>query len=138
VFRAELFAALAFALAIASTAGCGDDGSCIEGLNVDCEPLYEPTFSNLHSRTLGSICGSNAVCHGGSSPQLGLSLAEPDRAHQLLTEGGRLVKPGDPACSVLMIRLESSDPSFVMPPGRQLSEAERCVVRRWIAAGAAR
>jgi hypothetical protein len=48
------------------------------------------------------------------------------------------VIPGDPGCSEVVRRIESSDEEYQMPPGDKLSEGERCAIRRWIAGGAVR
>lgn len=55
-------------------------------------------------------------------------------------EGGRVIVPGDPDASPLWQRILSTDPAEQMPPPethKELSEAERAVLRRWIAEGAA-
>jgi hypothetical protein len=48
------------------------------------------------------------------------------------------VIPHDPACSVLMERIETSDVSLRMPlaAGQPLPAADRCAIQQWIAAGA--
>jgi len=50
--------------------------------------------------------------------------------------GVKRVLPRDPACSPLMVRLESPDPNFVMPRGDRLSEPALCVFVQWIKQGA--
>ena len=36
-------------------AGCG--APCLDSVDVECAPLYEPTWDNVHSRTLEPTCG---------------------------------------------------------------------------------
>jgi hypothetical protein len=62
--------------------------------------------------------------------------AEIEEAHRLLLDGR--VEAGDAACSLVMQRIHSDDPSFQMPPGRRLIESERCAVQKWIENGAMR
>jgi hypothetical protein len=50
------------------------------------------------------------------------------------------IVPGDTAASLLVERIDAGDPDVVMPPpdsGKSLTAAQRDVLRRWIAAGAA-
>lgn len=69
-------------------------------------------------------------------------LADADTAYgSLLGAGGGAARvvPGDPDCSPLMQRLESTDPAKRMPLGEDnLPEGVRCAIRRWIQEGAAR
>ncbi|MEZ6061838.1 MAG: DUF1549 domain-containing protein [Planctomycetaceae bacterium] len=54
-------------------------------------------------------------------------------------DGLRVVVPGDPDASELIIRVTSDDESLVMPPpesGKTLSDEEIGILRRWIASGA--
>ncbi|MCC7380316.1 MAG: hypothetical protein IT384_00695 [Deltaproteobacteria bacterium] len=119
--------------------GCGGSGDCLEALDLACAPLYEPTFAELHARTLSGSCAVGG-CHSGTSRAAGISLEGIDEAYAALTgeAGGPRAIAGDAACSLLVRRVESSEASFVMPPGRPLSTAERCVIRRWVANGAQR
>ena len=69
----------------------------------------------------------------------GLVLEDPTESYDaLLGRNGapRRVIPGDPACSDLMVRLDSPGQEWSMPPGTPLDERARCAIRRWIAAGA--
>jgi hypothetical protein len=71
--------------------------------------------------------------------QAGLVLLGRDEAYDHLlgeTDSRARVVPGDPECSLLVQRLESTDPQFVMPVGMRLPEGQRCAVRQWVAAGA--
>jgi hypothetical protein len=71
--------------------------------------------------------------------QGGLDLSDRAGAYQqLLGSTGRArVVPGDASCSILMERLESTDPNQRMPLREaQLSEGVRCAVQTWIKNGA--
>ena len=136
----------ASAVCIALLVACGDDGSggtagmnggeCLAPLDLECSPSYSPTFDEIYSRRIAPTCGAGgASCHGAMGHQAGLTLADADGAYDALR--ARLV-PGDPECSLLMKRLESEDPEFVMPVGLRLSPGERCAFRLWIANGAER
>ncbi|MCC6785721.1 MAG: DUF1549 domain-containing protein [Planctomycetes bacterium] len=81
------------------------------------------------------------ACHGfdakARKAELRLDTLDGQRAER---EGRVPVRPGDPDGSELIARIESHDPERVMPPPdsqRVLSDAERAVLRRWIAEGAA-
>jgi hypothetical protein len=114
----------------------------VAGLSTACAPLYDPTFQQIFERTLKPTCAqAGGACHAMDGARGGLIFEDPDRAYQLLLgqDGARRrVSPGDPACSLMVEKLESKDPSFVMPPGAPRPEAERCAIEKWIAAGAAR
>jgi hypothetical protein len=122
-------------------AGCSDDLECVE-VSSSCAALYPPTFDDIFSRTLQPTCAAGgSSCHAPAGGQGGLSFVDADQSHAaLLAEGddGPRVTPGDASCSLLMMRLESSDEDFQMPPGSPLSAEERCVFVQWIAAGAKR
>ena len=46
------------------------------------------------------------------------------------------VKPGDPACSVMIVRTDSPGADYQMPPGDPLSPQERCALIQWVQNGA--
>jgi len=141
-------------LASASAGACGDDAGdgsgdggsagCLEALPLDCEPTFAPTFEAFYRNQISTTCGASSTgssCHAGPDGQGGLVLADADGAYDYLLgdiDGRARVIPGDPECSILVQRLESSDPDFVMPLGMPLSAGERCAVRQWIANGAER
>lgn len=109
---------------------------CIE-LSPSCAPLYEPIFDELFTRTLKPTCAQGGgSCHGPDGARGGLVFEDPDEAFALL-HAGRLVA-GDAACSEIVVRTHDTGKSWSMPPGQPLSESERCVIRRWIEAGAVR
>jgi hypothetical protein len=133
----------------AAWVGCGngDDASsrpaCLSNLNVDsCDLAYPPQFDLIFDRILKPSCASAGVsCHGSEGGQGGLAFIDAtDGYDRLLTPkpGGARVKPGDAACSEIVVRLESIGNSWSMPPTSPLDERERCTIRRWIQAGAAR
>jgi hypothetical protein len=116
--------------------GCGDDQTCVEALGSDCDPLYEPIFEQVFTRTLKQTCALDGNrCHSGANARAGLRMDEIEEAYQLLVPGGRVI-PGDPSCSLVANRLAGN--GGVMPPGDPLSEAERCAIETWIANGALR
>ncbi|MDD9936702.1 MAG: hypothetical protein OXT09_24030 [Myxococcales bacterium] len=119
--------------------------ACLEPLDLDCAPTFAPTFEGFFDNQLSTTCGSTGTgvsCHGPDGAQGELVLDDADTAYdQLLgpgTDGEPRVIPNDPECSPLIQRLESDDPTFVMPVGGKLSDGERCAVRQWVANGAQR
>ena len=130
-----LFAVLAIVVAGTSSA-CEDGGQCIE-IQSECNPLYEPVFDEVFSRTLKPGCAiAGNSCHSGPSAQAGLRMDEADEAYRMLVTQGRLL-PGDPSCSLLSRRLVGSG-GGIMPPGAMLSDNERCAIEKWIEDGAKR
>ena len=108
--------------------------------DVTCQPLFPPEFDEIFQRTLSASCASSGVsCHGREGNMGGLILEDLTQSYDALLgrSGGRShVIPGDPACSNLMVRLDSPGREWSMPPGTPLDERARCAIRRWIAAGA--
>lgn len=120
----------------AACGGGGDDDGCVQ-VDLDCAPLYEPVFEEVHSRTLAAKCAvAGSACHSREGAQNGLVLEGIDTAYDALLDSR--VLPGDPSCSLVVRRIESDDADFAMPPGMPLGAAERCAIIRWIADGAAR
>lgn len=140
--RAALVVAAACTLAACS--GKSSAAQCVK-VSTDCAPLYPPTFDQMFTNTLHKTCGSAATgssCHAASGMMGGLVFANESQAYQLLLEtsptfGVKRVIPGNPSCSLVVEKLESSDPKFQMPPGAPLSAEERCSIEQWIANGAA-
>ena len=126
----------------ASATGTGGAAACVPDLNLGCSPLYPASFDQIYSRTLHKTCAaSGSACHATAGNQGGLAFDDPDTAYALLlgTQGGRArVIAKDPACSVLVERLELPSPKQQMPPGNPLSAAERCAIEQWIENGAVR
>jgi hypothetical protein len=112
--------------------------TCVsEGADPDCTPLYTPTYDEIFTRTLAPSCGrAGSSCHSSTGRQGGLALDEPEEAYRTLL--ARSVRPGDPACSEVVVRLVSTDPFERMPPGRPLDPGEQCAIVQWIASGAPR
>lgn len=127
----------------AACVACAETGApapaCLEPVDTECTPLFEPTFREIHTRRFSGTCSSGVgSCHGPNGRKGGLALADFDEAYDLLLgndgEKARVI-PGDPECSELVRRLDDTGPN-VMPPGEPLSEGERCAVRLWIENGA--
>ncbi len=133
------------ALGLAALAsGCGPaetTSTCVQGLDLACAPLYEPTFDQIYTRTLKPTCAiSGASCHASEGAMGGLVFADADGAYAaLLGQGGAKprVVAGDAACSLVIERVDATD-SKVMPPGAPLADAERCAIAQWIQNGAKR
>jgi Planctomycete cytochrome C len=139
-------AALAAALSIASCTSSSAPAplACVSGLALDCKPLYDPPiYQTIFDKTLHPTCATGSgTCHTSDGAKGGLVFENADAAYALLlgtTDGRKRVVAGDAACSLVMIRLSSTDPTVHMPPGSTfLPDAERCAIAQWIAAGAKR
>jgi hypothetical protein len=123
--------------------GCGGDDpplECNTQVSAACAPLYPPTFENVYSMTLVPKCGSGArSCHSDSGMKGGMTFSTIDNAYAALLEPGQdRVIPGDPSCSVMIIRTHSLDFSIKMPPGSSLQAPELCALVQWVANGAER
>jgi len=138
IWRSSLVAAF-------TVAACGNKEepapACLSERSVECAPTYAPTFRAIFDNRLQLTCGAGGrSCHSSAGQQAGLILSDFDVAYDSLLgldQAGRArVIPGDPECSLLELRLESDDASFVMPVGAKLAAGELCAIRRWIADGA--
>jgi hypothetical protein len=123
--------------------GCGGDDpplECNTQVSAACAPLYPPTFENVYSMTLEPHCGAGArSCHSDSGMKGGMTFDTIDSAYAGLLEPGHdRVIPGDPACSVMIIRTHAPESSIQMPPGSPLPAAELCALVQWVANGAER
>jgi len=121
---------------------CSEDAdprpACLDDLPASCASLYPPEFDQIYTQTLSKKCSTaGGSCHGPKGNRGGLTFADADGAFAELTAGGRVV-PGDPACSELVVRLDSGGHDWSMPPGKPLPSGERCAIRTWIAHGAQR
>ena len=79
------------------------------------------------------------ACHGPGKQEAGLRLDDGPATLALLESGERAIVPGDTASSALIARIVATDPDTVMPPPhfhKELSEAQKDLLTRWIAAGA--
>ncbi|MEE9383781.1 MAG: c-type cytochrome domain-containing protein [Nannocystaceae bacterium] len=107
----------------------------------DCALLYPPQWAYVFGQTLLPGCGAGVACHASDQAAGavgGLVFDASTRAYARLLAGPRpLVVAGDPWCSPLILRLESEDPAFRMPPGNTaLAAGARCSIARWISDGA--
>lgn len=81
-------------------------------------------------------------CHGpdgNKGRQAGLRLDTREGATATLKSGNRAIVPGDPGASAMVSRMHEADPKEIMPPAklnRPLSDSEKDLLTRWIAAGA--
>jgi cytochrome c len=122
-------------LAAGLSAGCPDSPPACITVDTTCAPLYPPTFDNVYAMTLQNTCGSQqASCHSAVGLEGGLSFQDPQHAYAALLAGR--VMPGNPGCSLMIVRIDSPGASYQMPPGEPLSEPERCALIQWVLAGA--
>jgi hypothetical protein len=101
------------------------------------------TFDNVYNNTVQNGCGTlNASCHSDVGHQGGMSLFGEANAYQALLATSTLdpprprVEPGNPACSLMIVRVEGVGQPYQMPPGDPLSAPERCALVQWVLAGA--
>lgn len=130
----------ALVLAVALV-GCPEENPplvCTDAIDAaTCTPAYDPTFANVFGETLAPSCGiGGAACHTARGRNGGLVFEEIDESYRLINE--RAVRPGDPSCSSVMVRVTATDGNVRMPPGRSLPLGEQCAIAKWIAAGAQR
>ena len=123
--------------------GCSDTGGesavCLDPLPTDCVPLYEPTYDNVFEQTFKGCSVGGSACHSEQGAKGGLVLSDKELAYTSLLNPPATaprVIAGDPECSSLVHRLESTDNAVVMPPGNPLSASERCAIEQWIRQGA--
>jgi hypothetical protein len=124
-------------LVVCVLAGCPSEPPppCIT-VDTSCAPGYVPTFTNVYTNTIKQSCGTDdSSCHSASGRAGGLSMETQDAAYTNLMSAGR-VKPGDPACSKMIVRTDSPGKDYQMPPGDPLSPQERCALIQWVNMGA--
>lgn len=131
------------ALTSSCASGAGGRPECLEAEDAQvCVPLYPAEFPVIYRQVLAVTCASAGVsCHGDQGRKGGLAFIDETEAYDALLglDGGkRRVVPGDPACSEMMVRLDSVGQDWSMPPGAPLDARARCSIRRWIGAGAVR
>jgi Planctomycete cytochrome C len=149
---APLFAALALSACSGDSSKGESEPTCLnEAADATCTvALYgihdgklAPTFQDVFDNTLKQTCGASS-CHSGDAPQGGLKLDDINAAYTGLlatnAEGERRVIPGDVTCGKVIVRLESVDKPWSMPPGHgsHLDDKELCAIRHWIKDGANR
>ena len=143
-----------FFLALTCCAACsnspasgGDAGvACVTGLSPTCKPLYDPPiYQTIFDKTFHPTCATGSgSCHTSDFAAGGLVFENADDAYSMLMQQSKMygearVVPGDAGCSLIVEKIESSDPSFRMPRGTiPLSAPEKCAIELWIANGAKR
>jgi hypothetical protein len=129
---------LALGLLGVLSGGCGSDQDCTVPQGGDCSPLYAPTYENVYANTLKPTCGqAGTACHATEGAQGGFKIGELESTYDELLQK-QLINPGEPGCSPVVQRLETDDPTQLMPPGARLSAPELCAIETWIANGASR
>lgn len=137
------------ALALVGCAGCSSNGDssstdppCVTGLDAGCAATYDPpTYDTIYTSILVPNCAvGTGTCHTSDFAPDGLVFADETTSYDTLLglDGGTpLVLPGNPGCSTLMKRLESTDPDYHMPKGPSfLSAGDLCTIVQWISQGA--
>ena len=99
-------------------------------------PLFTSAASVDFSRDVRPILATKCyACHGPDSDKREADLRLDVREEAVKAA----IKPGHPECSELWQRITTQDPDDVMPPPsspKALTEAERSILRQWIADGA--
>jgi len=134
-------------------ADCPASRSCVEvtgeceavGAMIDRRPVVTlPKWSELHRDIIRPSCVAGCHTRGGESPELDLSTAAGARAALLSMPSraagcGVLVVPGEPDASLLIAKLENTQPMACgkrMPDVSGLTVDQRAVISEWIADGA--
>lgn len=118
--------------------GCDAENQCVELQPTGCLPLYEPTYEAVYQNTLVPSCGQGGIaCHATEGAQGGFAVTDIESTYTALIDDERVL-PYNASCSLLVTRTETKDATLAMPPGMQLSEAERCAIQIWITEGAKR
>lgn len=118
-------------------------GACLSSLVTGCSEASAqegpPSFNFEVQPILATHC---LGCHGPDlkANKAGLRLDTFEGATAKLEESeGHAIVPGKPEASELVSRIFDKDAEDVMPPpetGKQLTAAEKDILRRWVAAGA--
>ena len=133
-------------LSALAVAGCTHTPPQCITVDTTCAPGYVPTFHNIYTNTITTACGpTNSSCHSTSFHAGGMSFADEPTAYAALLapkstidpSRPRLV-PGDPACSLVVVRTDSPGEWYQMPPppGDPIMPGERCAIIQWVLAGA--
>jgi hypothetical protein len=101
----------------------------------------EPSSDIDFSRDVLPILAENCfACHGFDESSRQADLRLDTRENAIATKDGVTpVVPGSPESSAIWNRITSTDSDEIMPPektGKHLSDAQRDILRRWIADGA--
>lgn len=106
------------------------------------DPVTAGTFASLADGIFTPRCAT-AACHGGDPSPAPTSFDRALAWGQLVDVSAsqdptlKLVAPGDPARSYLVLKLRrQGSPATDMPPGDPLTEAEILSIEAWIANGA--
>jgi mono/diheme cytochrome c family protein len=104
----------------------------LAGMLAAAEPAA-PDFNRDIRPLLSENC---FYCHGQDGQKREADLRLDDREAAL---AALAIVPGEPGASVMLERINSTDPDVVMPPpdsNRRLSDEQKRLLARWIAAGA--
>jgi hypothetical protein len=137
-------------LGVLAVASCSSDDpspstgepSCLaEAESTDCTATYQPTFDAVFKNTISRTCAA-ASCHREPTPAGNMALDEIDKAYTNLLakspSGEPRIIPGDVKCGKVIVRLETPNESYSMPPVTPLPPGDLCSFRKWIANGAKR
>jgi hypothetical protein len=134
-----------YLLLLLALAGCPQEPppACTM-VDANCMAGYPPTFDNVYKNTIKVSCGvDDNSCHSTAGHQGGLSFQEGEmQAYTALMQSSGLdpsrkrVVPGDPACSLLIVRTEGVGKDYQMPKGDPLTPQARCALVQWVEAGA--
>ena len=108
-----------------------------------------PTFSGIYEEILLPVGCAAAFCHGAESPAGALELGSREQAYEALVgvpatglacADSKLIRvaPGDPASSLLLMKLSTKPPCGVSMPAPDflLRASQIAAIRRWIEMGA--
>ena len=125
-----------FVLALLSLTGCpAQPPACTTVDTTTCAELYAPTWDNVYSMTIAVSCGSDrSACHSDVGRSGGMTFADKDTSYTELLDGR--VKPGNAACSLMVVRIEGVGTDYQMPQGDPLVASERCSIAKWVDMGA--
>ena len=99
--------------------------------------LSRSSSDQVHfSRDIRPILNQNCMhCHGGVRQKNGVSFLFRDEALGVGKSGRRTIVPGKPDDSIVIYRLESTEPGVMMPelPRRMVPEDAVALLKEWIA-----
>jgi len=120
-------------------AGLVPAAGCEEG---DASEPIPPHLTSIESAIFARNCTFSS-CHGGGSPEQGMSLVSPTYATLTSVPSTEVptmmrIAPGDPDGSYLLQKISSATPldGVRMPPNQPLAANKIEAIRGWIAAGA--